>query len=95
MFREYTAQLLLGRPGREYHVEFIFKVDIDMVAKEPIDIYADRHNYGDFPAALERLTWKMDRNPQFIHVVPTDRRKAWDYLQEHAILDDELEALLR
>ncbi len=90
-FTEYNAQLLMGSPGHEGHA--LFNVDYDTNAKKPLDIYTDRNNYEDFPASLKKLTWKTDRNPLFIHVVPRDLPKAWDYLQEHAILDEELEEL--
>jgi hypothetical protein len=91
-FTEYTVQLMLGQP-RNYYTEV--HVDLDTNTKKPLDIYTYRQNYKSFPADLKKLTWKTDRNPLFIHVIPKDRTKAWAYQQEHAILDDELEALLR
>ena len=92
-FREYNAQLLMGSPGHEDHA--LFNVDLDVATGKPLDVYTDRNNYDDFPAILKRLVWKTDRNPLFIHARPKDRQKAWDYLREHAILDEELEELLR
>ena len=92
-FQEITAQLLMGRPGHEYHA--YFNVDLDVGTGKVLDVYTNRKNYEDFPTVLKRLVWKTVRNPLFIHARWKDRQKAWDYLQEHAILDEELEELLR
>jgi len=91
-FQEYSVQLMLGQP-RNYYTEV--NVDLDTDTKKPLDIYTYRVNYESFPAPLKRLTWKTERNPLFVHVVSKDRQKAWKYLQKNAILDEELEALLR
>ena len=93
MFQEYNAQLLMGKRGHEFHATF--SVDLDTDTREPTDIYTDRHNYEQLPAPLKRLTWKTGRNPLFVHIVTKDRQKAWTYLRDRAILDEELEELLR
>lgn len=92
MSQETTAQLLMGPPGHEYHGEFMVRVNEDNSAS---DIYTDRDNYEDMPPELQALTWRQERNPLFIHVAKTGLTQAWRYLQNHAILNKELEELNR
>ena len=91
-FQEYTAQLPVGRASRREVLEF--NVDVDVSSLAAIDIYTTRNNYEYLPVPLKKLLWKQESNPLFVHVARKDLAAAWDYLREHAILDEELEERL-
>jgi len=91
-FQEYTARLPVGKTSQRKLLEF--SVDVDIHTLDAVDIYTDRDNYQVLPAPLKKLLWTTEKNPLFVHVAPKDRSEAWDYLQEHAFLDEELDELL-
>jgi hypothetical protein len=90
MSQETSAQLLMGFPGQEFHGEFNVVMSDGGVI---LDIYTDRKHYEDMPPELQTLTWKQGHNPLFIHVTKSGRDRAWQFLRNHAILDEELEEL--
>ena len=67
---------------------------VDVNTCDCTDIYTDRLNYEDMPISLKKLLWETQKNPRFVHVSDTQLDAAWTYLRKHAILDEELEALL-
>lgn len=91
-FQEFTALLPVERGNRRVSLEFNLHVDVNTC--DCTDIYTERDNYEKMPIGLKKLVWDAQKNPLFIHVLDTQLHLAWEYLRDHAILDDELEELL-